>query len=173
MFVRATLLYPVRADALQTKSHPSVPGPLVLSLDALYESPLATLGMRNILSDATQLAMFILFQRNLGSQSRWAPYMNVLPPSYTTTASFTESEIDILPSVCADRARAQLALMRREHKIASALVATNGVAFGSLAWEDFVWAYSTVSSRSVSFPHTPEGGEHVRAHALPCRPHAQ
>eukprot|EP00047_Mylnosiga_fluctuans_P009529 m.11849 g.11849 ORF g.11849 m.11849 type:complete len:419 (+) comp2670_c1_seq1:2-1258(+) len=136
----------------------SVPPHLILSLDAMLQSPLRALPMHGRLSDPVQLAAFILYQRNLGPASRWHLYMAVLPLEYNTTLSFTAEEIALLPASCRERATATRAAAEREYGVLCEIIASSGLAFGPLVWADYVWAMETVSSRAVSYEHTAVDG---------------
>ena len=128
------------------------------------------------LSESTQLAAFILLQRALGPRSLWHPYISVLPASYSTAVTFTSEEIQHLRGAAKDRATALLILLRREFIIlrdlvhewtASAIHAASISEYDyialaqlqSITWDDFVWAYSSVSSRAVSYPYSTPGGK--------------
>ena len=102
----------------------SVPQHLLLSLDAVAASELAILGMTDRLSDATQLAAFLLHERNLQERSVWHPYLQILPTSYDTTLYYSPADRAALSANCALRTDAILALLSKELALLKVLVGT-------------------------------------------------
>lgn len=130
----------------------SVPEHVILTMSAA-QNLISDFGIDECVSDSSKLAVFILYQKLLGEESFWSKFFAVLPHQYSTTLNFSAEDLKLLPSACQDRAHAlQMAIRRDFIIICESRKQLKRHSCPPFEWMDFVWAYSTVCTRAVSFP---------------------
>ncbi|KAJ3168340.1 hypothetical protein HDU88_001780 [Geranomyces variabilis] len=99
------------------------------------------------------LSAFMVFERFENSNSFWKPYLEALPGEYELPLYWADAEVEQLlkgTNLCHVVRERQKLL---EKGLAMAQEACGQMfANGSLLWENFLWAYSSISSRA--FPRT-------------------
>lgn len=110
------------------------------------------------LSSEQVLAAHLLHECSKGSASFWHPYLRTLPRAYTTAMCFTEAEAAALqvPAVTA-AARAAAAAALAQHAGALPLLRVLGLAPNWRSRGAWLWAASTLSSRTMHVPYDSAG----------------
>ncbi|CDH54294.1 hypothetical protein RO3G_06808 [Lichtheimia corymbifera JMRC:FSU:9682] len=93
------------------------------------------------------MSAFVAQQKNLGSQSFYAPYLDVLPPKIMTTLFFDDDDMRFIENTALATATVERkASIYEEYQ---KLSKEPGV--DNISWDDYLWAYCVLSSRS--FPY--------------------
>lgn len=87
------------------------------------------------------LALFLLHERSKDSQSFWYPYIQLLPQTYTTPFFHRESYVETTTVYYLTETMRQ-----------SMIEVWDLVALKNLTLEDFLWAYTVISSRAFKIP---------------------
>ncbi|GBG92010.1 hypothetical protein CBR_g54105 [Chara braunii] len=107
--------------------------------------------------------VFLMVERWRGRKSKWAPYIDLLPATFTVPLYFSEEELkEIEGTVLHSATLSKKKVLHRTYEgvicpVLDALSATGTLARGDddksfPAFEDFLWAHCIYLSRSLQFP---------------------
>eukprot|EP00898_Chlorokybus_atmophyticus_P000436 jgi/Chlat1/1393/Chrsp12S00099 len=115
--------------------------------------------LRDGLVDGPLLVMlFLAVERAKGAESRWAPYMSMLPTGFSTPLFYVEDTLQQLAGTTLHSATSiKLQQLQRVHKesfekIYARLLLEVGIEQAPVSFDDFLWAYSVYWSRVLQFP---------------------
>lgn len=132
-----------------------VPLRIVLCRDTLAaESDRYAAASRSVRDDEDLVALALMRERALGSGSRWAPYLEVLPRAVPQTASFNDAELDAVQdasvaSAAKLRKKEIAARYSRLQDVLSALVDDISAA-DRPTLATYQWALALVNSRALT-----------------------
>ncbi|XP_064628758.1 SET domain-containing protein 4-like [Lineus longissimus] len=99
------------------------------------------------------LCLFLAYEKRRGNKSFWYPYISSLPASFSTTAFFTDEERQCLPGFLKEKSDIQLNSIKVSYELALLIGAHIEAACkdfaGGLSWEQYLWAWGVVNTRSV------------------------
>ncbi|KAJ8866492.1 hypothetical protein PR048_032335 [Dryococelus australis] len=103
------------------------------------------------------LAAFLIWERHLGLDSRWAAYINSLPENYTTPLTMSKREKALLPKYIHDGVQEQEQTVLESYKLVITVIKKFSLCkhCGKLLLTDiftfhsFLWAWNTVNTRAV------------------------
>lgn len=96
------------------------------------------------------LSLFLLVERNRGSNSEWQPFLNSLPAAYSLPHYFSTEEIHFLPQDVFLTAQKMIQGAQAAHKQVLQFCSFHWKKAECWAsWENFRWAWCSVSSRAV------------------------
>ncbi len=99
------------------------------------------------------MSIFLACEKQRGSLSPWAAYINVLPESYTNAAYWTEHEVHLLPCHLQPKAQDQIKDVERSYMELNELICqiehTWPALRGAVTFDMYRWAWSTINTRSV------------------------
>lgn len=127
----------------------SLPRQLLITTETALASErlrAAARAARPPLSGQMALALYLVQQQRCGARSWWRPYLDSLPPEYTTPAYCSADEVCpcLLPGPLLAAARRQRALVTRQYQRACQLLAD-----WQISAEEFRHAWFTVNTRAV------------------------
>ncbi|XP_035825655.1 SET domain-containing protein 4 [Aplysia californica] len=137
----------------------SIPAECLITTDTVLASPVGALIQRRRLQFTPQqlLSMFLIFERQKGAQSKWAPYLDTLPTTYGTPLYFSRSELSLLVSSVQEMAESSCRRFRSAcEKIMSFVKGDMSGQLPIFTVTDLRWAWSAVNTRSVylrTHPH--------------------
>ncbi|XP_074531529.1 SET domain-containing protein 4 isoform X2 [Halichoeres trimaculatus] len=110
------------------------------------------------LSPLLALCVFLVCERYRGEASRWFPYINVLPTSYTCPAYFTDEVMAVLPASIKKKALDQREAVQEIHSLnleffRSLQPLLSVPVEEVLTYEALRWAWCSVNTRSVFMSH--------------------
>eukprot|EP00756_Hemistasia_phaeocysticola_P044239 Hpha_TRINITY_DN17861_c0_g1::TRINITY_DN17861_c0_g1_i1::g.177480::m.177480 len=133
-----------------------VPYNLFMSLDTLWQSDVGFLFERHggVVGDSLMMAFCLMWERALGAESTFAPWIAMLPTTFTTVLSWSEEEVAGLGCPL----RIQKARRHRSkheglyQKLKATVVDPYPEIFAGkdLGYERFVWAQGVFNSRCFS-----------------------
>ncbi|KAF0713411.1 Aste57867_4348 [Aphanomyces stellatus] len=103
--------------------------------------------------DDDLLAAFLVLERSKGTESAWAPYLNILPESIPSPMSFTDDEIlelqidDLMEEVYTARRDAIAAFELLFKKLSHAM---KKLKLAKMTLPDYIWAKSVLNSRALT-----------------------
>lgn len=96
------------------------------------------------------LALFLVIERNRGSNSMWHPLISCFPTEYTLPHYFSHEELNALPPCVSLVAKRMIQRSHQAHREVLQFFASHWEDANDWAsWDSFRWAWCTVSSRSV------------------------
>ena len=96
------------------------------------------------------LALFLIVERNRGTHSKWHPYIMCLPTEDTLPHYFCHEELNALPPHVSLVAQRMVQRSRHAHeKVLKFCAAHWEDADRWATWDNFCWAWCSISSRSV------------------------
>lgn len=149
-----------------------VPRKLMITSDTIMDSPLKNLYQSNPiirLMPNVALALFILHEKFRGDESFWRPYINFLPPHYSTVLYFKSQDLlHMKGSPTFESAMKQCRNIFRQYAHFKRLFQNGDDEVSKLfrakfTYEEYRWAVSTVMTRLNAVPSENEASE---VHAL-------
>ncbi|XP_062511614.1 SET domain-containing protein 4-like [Corticium candelabrum] len=131
----------------------SVPHHLLITVDKAVSHCLKRLlrGVENQLNHIQLLCLFLIYERCLGSDSYWYPYIAMLPHTFTIPPLLNEGEMSLLPSHLQDRADGMKVSVMEQYDDMQRKVSFCDQLIHLVTLKDFKWAWSVVNTRSVYF----------------------
>ncbi|KAJ4760272.1 Protein-lysine N-methyltransferase EFM1 [Rhynchospora pubera] len=128
-----------------------VPKKLWIDADTVASSEIGRLcgGLRPWVS----ISLFLLRERALGDASPWKPYLDVLPSSTDSTIFWSEEELSqiqgtqLLSTTIGVKEYVQSEFAKVEEEI---ILKSKNLFPGSITYDDFLWAFGILRSRSFS-----------------------
>nr|XP_022292538.1 SET domain-containing protein 4-like [Crassostrea virginica] len=135
----------------------SIPKQLLITVETVLMSAIGgkIKGKNLKLSSQQLLSLFLLQEKSKGVKSFWFPYISVLPKSHDTYGDFSAREMYLSPPKLRAQAQNRITDMKQAYR--EVLDSSLGEA---ILYEDFVWAWFCVNSRSVYYRSA--GSEFVR-----------
>ncbi|XP_076159735.1 SET domain-containing protein 4 isoform X1 [Alosa pseudoharengus] len=104
------------------------------------------------------LCAFLIAERHAGSLSKWKPYIDVLPQTYTCPAYFSDDVINLLPPGLRVKARDQRERVWELHSSSAAFFASlqpllREPAVTLFSHDALCWAWCSVNTRTVYMRH--------------------
>lgn len=135
----------------------SLPASILITVRTVANSELSKVFINPELSFSTQqvLSAFLVYQKHLGLDSHWLPYLNILPNQYSSPVFCSEEVISAFPETTANK------IYRMKAKIDELYLSLVEAMADKLcdhcdkpycnifSFEKFQWAWFTVNSRSV------------------------
>lgn len=136
----------------------SIPRPLLITVETVLSSEIGEqVKCQNVIKFTRQqlLSLFLLQEKNKGSNSFWHPYISVLPKTLETFGHFSPREMTLFPP------RLQIAVQSRMADMRQAYMEVRNFWSGEeIEYSEFLWAWFCVNSRSVFYRSA--GSEFVR-----------
>lgn len=135
----------------------SIPRPLLITVETVLSSEIGEqIRSQNVKFTSQQLlALFLLQEKNKGSNSLWHPYISVLPKTLETFGNFSPREMTLLPPRLQIAVQSRMAIMKQAY-----LEVRNFLSGERIEYREFLWAWFCVNSRSVFYQSA--GSEFVR-----------
>lgn len=138
-----------------------VPERLLLCVHSARRDPQLSTALRQHgagMSSEQVLSVHLLHEMAKGQASSWQTYLGSLPHSYTTAACFAAADIAALQAGCAQQAvRAAADAAVAQWRQALPLLHVLGLAPKWCSRQAWLWACSTLSSRTMYLPGDPAG----------------
>ncbi|XP_047096991.1 SET domain-containing protein 4 [Schistocerca piceifrons] len=144
----------------------SIPCDILLTTNTVNLSDVGCLfhGTDNMFSAQEVLATFLLWERQLGYHSKWFPYLDTLPPSFSTPVFCADDEIKMLHNHLLDAVVSQKQEVKDSFHRISDLISTRKTCTYCdsnkfldrmetfFTVEAFMWAWYVVNTRSIFYP---------------------
>ena len=99
--------------------------------------------------DLGLLALYLLHEKKLGTDSKFAPYIDVLPQECPGILSWSDEQIvELIQSTTRDVGR-QLAAVKEDYRTISAILALPDSKGLEISMEEFKWALGTVKDKHI------------------------
>ncbi|PIK41445.1 putative SET domain-containing protein 4-like isoform X2 [Apostichopus japonicus] len=111
------------------------------------------------------LCAFVIYERQKGPSSFWAPYIGCLPDAFSTPSYFTSEELQHLPAALRQRATEQTRLLcdgfSKLTKFFEFGQECHFLSDFSFDLDDFKWAWSAVNTRTLYYKVEEAGSHHL------------
>lgn len=132
----------------------SIPCSLLITTQTVLDSQIGQHIKRWIpkLKPQQCLAVFLIWERYSGTVSDWLPYIKLLPERFTTPAYFSSTELSFLPKETRLKALKEIEKVKSNFNEVKEFCRNNcKQLFDVLTYENFLWAWYVVNSRSVFY----------------------
>lgn len=137
----------------------SIPRPLLITVETVLSSEIGKQVKRQNVKFTRQqlLSLFLLQEKNKGSNSFWHPYISVLPKTLETFGHFSPREMTLFPPRLQIAVQSKMADMKQAYM---EVIRSDLWSGEEIEYSEFLWAWFCVNSRSVFYRSA--GSEFVR-----------
>jgi hypothetical protein len=117
------------------------------------------------------LCLFLIFERTLGKESFWSPYIYMLPSHFNTPAYFDHCELKHAPEFFAEHGWSQLKSIRKCFSSLKQFMSNfcgNKMRNITLTFDEVRWAWTAVNTRSVYMNGESRFNHSLQQDAMSC-----